>query len=87
MLGAGLKELYDERQELLSSKEQAVPLLVATLVSAVVGYLSIAFLLGFLKRYSMGVFVAYRLILGAVILGLWWAGRIPDGGGFQLSGN
>ena len=77
VLGAGLKELYDERQELLSSKEQAVPLLVATLVSAVVGYLSIAFLLGFLKRYSMGVFVAYRLILGAVILGLWWAGRIP----------
>ena len=78
VLGAGLKELYDERRELLGSQDQAVPLIVATLVSALVGYASIAFLLGFLKRYSMGVFVAYRLILGAVILGLWWAGRIPE---------
>jgi undecaprenyl-diphosphatase len=73
VLGAGLKELYDERNELLASQEQAIPLLVATLVSAVVGYLSIAFLIGFLKRYSMLVFVVYRLILGGTILGLVWA--------------
>ena len=76
VLGAGLKELYDERKELLGSSDQAVPLIVATLVSGIVGYLSIAFLLGFLKRYSMGVFVVYRLILGGVILGLFWAGRL-----------
>ena len=76
VLGAGLKELYDERKELLGSSDQAVPLIVATLVSCIVGYLSIAFLLGFLKRYSMGVFVVYRLILGGVILGLFWAGRL-----------
>ena len=68
-----VKELYDERHELLASQEQATPLILATLVSAVVGYLSIAFLLGFLKRYSMLVFVVYRLILGGVILGLVWA--------------
>ena len=73
VLGAGVKELYDERHELLASEEQAAPLLLATVVSAVVGYLSIAFLLGFLKRYSMIVFVIYRLILGGVILGLVWA--------------
>ncbi len=79
ILGAGLKELYDERRELLGSRDQAVPLIVATLVSAVVGYLSIAFLLGFLKRYSMGAFVVYRLILGAAILGLVWAGRLKAG--------
>ncbi len=76
VLGAGVKELYDERKELLGSSEQAVPLLVATLVSALVGYLSIAFLLGFLRRYNMGVFVVYRLLLGAAILGLAWAGRV-----------
>ena len=76
VLGAGLKELYDERKELLGSSDQAVPLIVATLVSGIVGYLSIAFLLGFLKRYSMGVFVVYRLILGGAILGLFWAGRL-----------
>jgi len=78
VLGAGLKELYDEGRELLGSGDQALPLIVATVVSAIVGYLSIAFLLGFLKRYSMGVFVAYRLILGGAILGLVWAGRLPS---------
>ena len=76
VLGAGLKELYDERKELFASGDQVVPLIVATLVSAVVGYLSIAFLLGFLKRYSMGVFIVYRLLLGGAILGLVWAGRL-----------
>ena len=76
VLGAGLKELYDERKELFASSDQAVPLIVATLVSAVVGYLSIAFLLGFLKRYSTGVFIVYRLLLGGAILWLVWAGRL-----------
>ena len=76
VLGAGLEELYDKRKELFASSDQAEPLIVATLVSAVVGYLSIAFLLGFLKRYSMGVFIVYRLLLGGAILGLVWAGRL-----------
>ncbi len=76
VLGAGVKELYDDRRELLSSSDQAVPLVVATVVSAVVGYLSIAFLLGFLKRYSMKLFVVYRLLLGGVILGLVWLGKL-----------
>lgn len=76
ILGAGVKELYDERKELLSSSDQAVPLIVATVVSAVVGYLSIAFLLGFLKRYSMKLFVVYRLLLGGLILGLVWLGKL-----------
>ena len=73
VLGAGVKELYDERHELLASQEQAAPLILATVVSAVVGYLSIAFLLGFLKRYSLIAFAVYRLILGGAILGLVWA--------------
>jgi len=73
VLGAGLKDLYKDGGKLFASREEAIPLILATLVSAVVGYLSIAFLLGFLKRYSMLVFVVYRLILGGVILGLVWA--------------
>ena len=81
ILGAGLKELYDEYKKLHDPKEgepvslfasgdEVAALVVGTLVSAVVGYLAIAFLLNFLKRYSMGVFVAYRLMLAAVIFGL-----------------
>jgi undecaprenyl-diphosphatase len=45
-------------------------LVVGTAVSAVVGYLAIAWLLRFLKRYSTVAFVGYRLAFAAVVLGL-----------------
>jgi len=70
MLAAGLKELFDGRKELLASQDQLVNLLIATAVSGVVGYLSIAWLIGFLKRYSMTVFVAYRIVLGVALIAL-----------------
>ena len=66
ILAAGAKELYDEWGKLLG--EQAAPLAVGLVVSAVVGYGAIAWLLHFLKRYSTAVFVVYRLALGAAIL-------------------
>jgi undecaprenyl-diphosphatase len=87
ILGAGLKELYDEYKQfrapdptkplsLFASGDEVAALVVGTLVSAVVGYFAIAFLLNFLKRYSTGVFVAYRLMLAAVIFGLIAAGLL-----------
>ncbi len=45
-------------------------LTVATLASGLVGYASITFLLRYLRRHTTYVFVAYRLIVGAVILAL-----------------
>lgn len=57
----------------------AVNLVVSTLVSAVVGYLSIAFLLQYLRQNSLNLFVGYRLIIGIVILGLLFAGMILPG--------
>lgn len=68
VLAAGVKELYDERVELLGSADDAAALAVGLVVSSVVGYLAIAWLLHFLTRYSTGLFIAYRLFLGAVIL-------------------
>jgi len=79
ILGAGLKELYDEYKKLASSTaveppslfasgDQVAALVAGTSVSAVVGYLSIAFLLRFLQRHTTAVFVAYRLLMGASIL-------------------
>ncbi len=68
MLGAGIKELADDYKNFRD--EEVTAMLVGTLVSFVVGYIAIAFLLNFLKRYSMGVFVAYRLLLAATIFGL-----------------
>ncbi|MCI0704609.1 MAG: undecaprenyl-diphosphatase UppP [Planctomycetia bacterium] len=70
ILGAGLKEMFDERDRLFASGDQIAALGVGLVVSAVVGYLSIAFLLNFLKRYSTAVFIVYRLLLGVTILGL-----------------
>jgi undecaprenyl-diphosphatase len=54
----------------------AVPLVVATIVSAVVGYASIWFLLRFLRTHSTGIFIGYRLIVGAAILLLLSMGMI-----------
>jgi undecaprenyl-diphosphatase len=51
-------------------------LVVATVVSAVVGYLSIAFLLSYLRRHTTYVFIGYRLIVGAIILALVMRGQI-----------
>ena len=45
-----------------------LPLVVATIVSGVIGYASIWFLLRFLRIHSTGVFIVYRLLVGAAIL-------------------
>jgi undecaprenyl-diphosphatase len=46
----------------------AFPLVVATVLAFVVGYASIAFMLRYLARHSTGVFVAYRIALGTIVL-------------------
>lgn len=53
-----------------------VPLLVATIVSGVVGYASIWFLLRFLRTHSTGVFIVYRLIVGVIIIIALFGGYI-----------
>jgi undecaprenyl-diphosphatase len=50
--------------------------LVATLVAFVVGYASIAFLLGYLRRHTTWVFIFYRLALGALLLAALAAGKL-----------
>jgi undecaprenyl-diphosphatase len=47
-----------------------VNLAVATGVSGVVGYISIAFLLGYLRHHTTFLFIGYRLIVGGLILWL-----------------
>jgi undecaprenyl-diphosphatase len=41
---------------------------LATVLAFVVGYMSIAFLLRYLVRHSIGVFAAYRVVLGAGVI-------------------
>jgi undecaprenyl-diphosphatase len=47
-----------------------VNMAVATAVSAVVGYASIAFMITYLRRHSTYAFIIYRLIVGAIVLGV-----------------
>lgn len=53
-----------------------VPLFAGVVVSAIVGYLAIWFLISYLKRNTTAIFVVYRLVLGVVILVLLWQGVI-----------
>jgi undecaprenyl-diphosphatase len=76
VFAAGIYELIKARHELLSSQAHVVDLIVATVVSAVVGYLSIAFLLDYLKKHTMWLFIIYRLALGAALLGLLATGKL-----------
>jgi undecaprenyl-diphosphatase len=68
VFGAGVYKLFKERHELLGSQDSIVNVLASTVVAGVVGYASIAFLVGYLKRHSTGLFIVYRLALGAVLL-------------------
>ena len=52
------------------------PTALATLLAFVAGYASIAFLLKFLVNHGLGIFVAYRLVLGTVVLALVSTGAI-----------
>jgi undecaprenyl-diphosphatase len=78
IFGAGLFELYDKRQKLLASQESIANLIVATVVSGIIGYATIAFLLSYLKKHSTYLFIVYRLILGGLLLFLLLTGRLQD---------
>ncbi|WP_344996001.1 undecaprenyl-diphosphate phosphatase [Tsukamurella soli] len=53
-----------------------VQLLVATVIAFVVGYASIAWLLGFVSKHSLYWFVGYRIVVGVVVLGLLAGGVV-----------
>src|SRR4029434_2711685 len=63
---SGLLEMKEAFEHLPQGSYAA--LAVATVVSGVVGYLSIWFLLRYLRTHSTGVFIVYRVIVGGLIL-------------------
>jgi undecaprenyl-diphosphatase len=71
---SGLLELREALHSLPAGS--AAPLAVATVVSGLVGYASIWFLLRFLREHSTGVFIGYRLLVGALVLALLFAGAV-----------
>lgn len=74
ILAAGIYEAVNEREHIMGSN--LTPTIIATIVSFLVGYAAIAFLMAFLQKRSTLVFIVYRIILGTIILGLVFSGRI-----------
>ena len=73
---SGLFQLASILREGVAGSGGAVALTVATLLAFAVGYASIAFLLRWLVSHSTGIFVAYRVALGAAVLILVSIGAI-----------
>jgi undecaprenyl-diphosphatase len=57
-------------------QDSLITLGAGTLVSAIVGYASIWFLLRFLRTHTTGVFIGYRLIVGIAILVMLFSGKL-----------
>jgi len=53
------------------TSEEIFPFSLGVLFSAIVGYLSIQFLLRYLARHSLNLFIGYRLALAGVVLALF----------------
>lgn len=76
ILAAGVFKLIEAREELLSNSTDAAKLGVALVVTAVVGYATIPWLLAYLRKRTTFVFIVYRLLLAALLLWLLVKGRI-----------
>jgi undecaprenyl-diphosphatase len=68
--------LFELPKALHSISGSWAALAVATIVSGISGYLSIAFLLRYLQRHTTYAFVAYRIALGVLLIWLLASGRV-----------
>lgn len=71
ILGAGLKKVYDFAKDPVAANPQnisTIALAAGFITAAVVGYLTIYFLLAYLQRHNTNVFIGYRLVAGVMIL-------------------
>jgi len=79
---AGLFEAFQARKELSGIM---MPTIVSTVVSFIVGYVSIAFFMNYLKKRGIGPFVIYRIVLGVALIALIQAKVLkPDEGAKPL---
>jgi undecaprenyl-diphosphatase len=71
---SGLLELKEAIHRLPAGSYGA--LLVSTIISGIVGYASIWFLLRYLRTHSTGVFIVYRIVVGGLILVALYTGYL-----------
>lgn len=67
--GAALLKAHELKKEGLPPGMHA-PFLVGVLVSAIVGYIAIAWLIRYLQSNSLKLFIIYRIVAGVIVIGL-----------------
>lgn len=67
--GAALLKAHDLKKEGLPPGMHA-PFLVGVLVSAIVGYAAITWLIRYLQSNTLKVFIIYRIVAGVIVIGL-----------------
>lgn len=67
--GAALLKAHELRKEGLPPGMHA-PFIVGVLVSAIVGYMAIAWLIRYLQSNSLKLFIIYRIVAGVIVIGL-----------------
>lgn len=76
IFAAGVYQLFKAREELFATSDGILSLFIATVVSGIVGYYAIAFLLNYLKKNSTSLFIAYRIALGLLLFALLYNGTL-----------
>jgi undecaprenyl-diphosphatase len=74
--GYKLLKTFKEHPEVLQDKQNLTMLAVGNVVAFVVALLAIKFFISFLQRYGFKLFGWYRIIVGAILLGLIYAGYL-----------
>ncbi len=76
ILASGVFEFYQSLEYI--NRDYLINLIVAASAACISGYLSIDFLIKFLRKYTTLVFIVYRIILGLIILILIYFGIIQS---------
>ena len=67
LLGATVLQVHDEAGNIAAGVGWANTL-TATIVSFIVGFAAVAWLLKFIAKHSYSIFIAYRLVLGSLLM-------------------
>jgi undecaprenyl-diphosphatase len=70
--GAALLKAHELRKEGLPAGMHT-PFLVGVVVSAIVGYAAIAWLIRYLQSHSLKIFIVYRIVAGVIVIALAFA--------------
>ncbi|GIM94952.1 undecaprenyl-diphosphate phosphatase [Paractinoplanes toevensis] len=75
LFGATILQIHDEAPQ-ISAGVGWVNTITATVVSFIVGYFAVSWLLKYISKHSYSIFIAYRVVLGSLLIVLLATGAI-----------